>query len=266
MRINTVILEMDAANQALLDILGVILMLAVLTAAIYFFMSFIGVLFGLEVRLSLRRPTRKNKIWAHTILGMYMLYADRTELNAQMGFFVGYLKRIFPEAELSRDYILTSYKSYPYSDELAKWIGKHFTESEKLILIELLIDLAFHDHQFARRELAVVYRVTELIGLEKQDVQSLLRIRFEQKKRSEEWRQNQRTGSKQKSAKVMALQVLGLPASTKEVEEVRRAYRSLARKHHPDRFVRASKEEQELAHHRFSEISAAHDLLLKMLG
>jgi DnaJ like chaperone protein len=266
MRFLAVILEVDAFSQGLIKVTAAIFMLAVLTAAIYFFMSFIGVVFGLEVRLSLRRPTRKNKIWAHTILGMHMLYSDRSELNAQMGFFVRYLKRIFPEAELSRDNILANFKSYPYSDELAKWIGKHFSETEKLILIELLIDLAFHDHQFARRELAVVYRVTQLIGLEKQDVQSLLRIRYEQKKRTEEWRKKQRHGLKQKTAKVMALQILGLPASTSEVEEVRRAYRSLARKHHPDRFVRASEDEQQLAHHRFSEISAAHDLLLKSMG
>ena len=91
----------------------------------------------------------------------------------------------------------------------------------------------------------------------------------QEKTRSSEQKSSQQSSSRTSTSdhqKLKALKILGLPTKTKDLEEVRKAYRNLARKHHPDRYHNASEEEQKLAHERFTEINWAHDFLRERLG
>jgi DnaJ like chaperone protein len=243
-----------------------LIVLIILIYAFYNLVSAILMVFGIEKKSRLGRATEHNKILAFQAIGTHMVLLDKAELNTQIAYLVQYLKRIFPRQQFNRNDLIAAYQDIKFNESMLKWIKTNLNETEKLILVEFLIDLAFHNHDFTRRELAFINHVGNFIGLNKEDVQSILRIRYEQRNRTNEQRrqQSEQRPSK-KSVKVRALQVLGLPASTSDLEEVRKAYRSLARKHHPDRFANSSKEEQQLAHERFTEITNAHDTLRELM-
>jgi DnaJ like chaperone protein len=46
---------------------------------------------------------------------------------------------------------------------------------------------------------------------------------------------------------------------------VKKAYRNLAKKFHPDLFVKMGQAEQKMAHERFLEINKAYEEILKMI-
>jgi DnaJ-class molecular chaperone len=52
----------------------------------------------------------------------------------------------------------------------------------------------------------------------------------------------------------------------KNQEDIKQAYRKLAKMHHPDRYANQSKSEQKMAHERFIEIKAAYDYLMAHFG
>lgn len=263
-----IILKTDDFTTYFMGFMAFITALVVLFYALYMLISAFGVLLGFEKKV-LKRPTEHNKILAYQCMGTHMVFSEREELGAQMGYLIAYLNRIFPKYKFNRKDLMWAYQKIPFSDQIPRWAGKHFSETEKLILIEFLIDLAFHNHHFSRRELGLLHHISKLAGVERSDVQSLLRLRFEQKKRmddSNRERNQRETSFRKKDERVRSLQILGLPASTRNWEDVRKAYRSLARKHHPDRFAKASAEELRLAHERFTEISVAHDQLKELMA
>lgn len=66
---------------------------------------------------------------------------------------------------------------------------------------------------------------------------------------------------RQDPVRTRAFGVLGLPPGS-ERSDVQRAFRSLARQHHPDRFPGASGREREALMRRFAELSEAYHLLV----
>jgi hypothetical protein len=56
--------------------------------------------------------------------------------------------------------------------------------------------------------------------------------------------------------------ILGV-SKTASQDEIKKAYRNLARKYHPDRYSNASEEEKKLAENRFKEINEAYENLTK---
>jgi uncharacterized tellurite resistance protein B-like protein len=249
---------------------GLVVFLIVLLILIYAFYNLFSAIlmaFGIEKKATLGRATEHNKILAFQAIGTHMVLLDKSEFNAQIAYLVQYLKRIFPKQQFNRNDLIAAYQEIKFSESMLQWIKSNLNETEKLILVEFLIDLAFHNHDFTRRELTFINHVGNFIGLNREDVQSILRIRYEQRNRANEQRRQQSEQiPAKKNEKVRALQILGLPASTAEFEEVRKAYRSLARKHHPDRFANTSKEEQQLAHERFIAITNAHDTLRDIMN
>jgi DnaJ-domain-containing protein 1 len=133
-----------------------------------------------------------------------------------------------------------------------------------------LIDLGFHNALLSRRELSFIYDVGRILNLPYAEIKSMLNIRYLHFEKSKE--NNRRTknsiGFTKNSLqhkKRKALLVLGLPTNTQSFDEVRRAYRNLARRHHPDRFHNSSEMEKQQAHERFTEINLAQDYLKEVL-
>lgn len=213
------------------------------------------------------KPTDENKRLAFAVLGAHIILAERDGVSEQYAYLASYLRRYFPAIEpLSNVEILQKHHVYSDFKKPATWSSQFLSETERLNLLDFLIELGFHNGSFNRRETAFIYHVGRTLQFSDQEISSLLNIRYIRQEKARAHQQDKRgqgqaTASTFQHQKIKALKILGLPAKTNDLEEVRKAYRKLARVHHPDRYHNASEEEQKLAHERFTEINWAHDFL-----
>lgn len=228
---------------------------------------------SLGVRGWFQKLFENKKLFVYEVFGGRMIKSDVTDMSPQLRYMRSYLKRLFPKGKLSTmRQVYTMDLEETHFFELISWTKRRLDYSQKIQLFDYLIDLAFHNHRFTKREVELLYRLARGTGFPHHEVKAMMRIRYEHVKRAEEARRNaeqrrrHEPSRRVQSEKLTALKVLGLPASTSSIDEVRRAYRQMARVHHPDKFARGNEEEKRLAHERFTEISKSHDLLLKLLN
>jgi DnaJ like chaperone protein len=83
--------------------------------------------------------------------------------------------------------------------------------------------------------------------------------------RQQDQRRQQRTSSKSRRQykREKAAKVLGV-SECASIDEIKKAYRSLAKVHHPDRFAGDSERQQKIAEERFIQIQQAYELLLEV--
>lgn len=219
--------------------------------------------------------TLDNKRYAYKVIGCHLVLAERGNEREQFKYLITYLRNRFPElgivdtSELHR-------LAYLYKDitEPLKWLNEKLPKSEKIRVIDFMVDLAFFNGRLNRREMKLIYLAGEVLEVPRHEIRSILGIRqnhYRQKEaRERAQRQQQRKSStsrarKSTSKKHASLKVLGLPNTIISFQEVRKAYRALARKHHPDRYMQASEAEQKMAHERFTQINLAYEYLEEVM-
>lgn len=114
-------------------------------------------------------------------------------------------------------------------------------EAARLLLMECLHDIAHADQRVHPAEEAMLERVGRLLGVAESD-----------------WRRTEPHAPGHKA--LSDLEILGLaPGATPE--EIKAAFRELAKKYHPDRVAHLGDEFKELAHKKFVEIRSAYERL-----
>lgn len=215
--------------------------------------------------------TSKNLRLAYKIIGCHVVVAETGDRRDQYMFLISYLKRRFPDAEsLNLKEIPNLHLIYPEIPKVINWLNGHLDEEHKLQFIDYMADLAFFNEKLNRREMRLIYYAGKIFGLTQHEVKSILSIRqkFYHDKRKREQEQRQKQTVKRRPSvnlKKQALQILGLSPSVNSLNEVKKGYRNLAKKHHPDRFHNESKQEKEKAHERFTEINTAYEYLSQVL-
>jgi DnaJ-domain-containing protein 1 len=208
----------------------------------------------------------KNKHLTYAILGVHMMGLDRDDLRGQLNYLRSVLRRRFKVEGQSKVISECLSSELDYIGTL-KWFKNKGSENDAIELLDFLADLAFHNDLITRREMQFLYFTGKALGLERSFVQSVIGIREQHRRRSEEQEKAKTKTSSYRGKnyfKNKYLRVLGL-TSNSDFEDVKKAYRSLARTLHPDRFHRKSEGEQQAAHERFTEINLAYDKLKEMM-
>lgn len=255
------------------------LRLLALTIVLFIVYAFYKLVFGFAKELlgigtfsRFFKPTAENKRLAFAVLGSHVILAEHDGVSEKYAYLASYLRRHFPNIPpLANQEILNKHRIYSSFKPAANWCSVFLSETERINLLDFLIELGFHNGSFNRRETAYIYHVGRALKFSDTEISSMLNMRYirQEKNRSQQQKHTQKNDTRTSSAEhqlLKALKILGLPTKTKDLEEVRKAYRNLARKHHPDRYHNASEEEQKLAHERFTEINWAHDFLRERLG
>jgi len=207
--------------------------------------------------------TQKNTLRAYVYLGLELMRKDRGDLRNQQQLFLALLSRRF--AALDRHEITKIYlkimRHFAKVDleSVYAWLKKHSTPEEKENLLNLLNDLAFHNDQVTTSEFKFIYTSAEKIGLSLELARSIVAVKQERlnaKFRSASTARESSSETKRKQ-KIHILGLSGKPT----FEEIKKAYRELAKKYHPDRFHNQSNFEKEQAHERFLMIKSAYDYL-----
>ncbi len=155
----------------------------------------------------------------------------------------------------------------PDIDKNCKIILKESSEVKFFILYTLL-DIAAFDGLYSLKEEEFIENVRKKIGIHsltfKQIKKSYVKKGLrEERKIIEE--QNRRKLINQFSKFMLpyeAYRILGIsPSATKQ--QIKKAYRTLAKKHHPDKFAGQSEEIIQKAEEKFQEIKEAYDVVLR---
>lgn len=130
---------------------------------------------------------------------------------------------------------------------IARQIAQHINYSTRLELINLLLNLANADGEIHPAELRVIEQIVHNMGIQSADYQSLLALY--QRQKDTNWAYT-------------ALEIE--PTATND--EVKKAYRRMAMKFHPDKVATAGEEIRQQATEKFRAINEAYEHIKKQRG
>ncbi len=131
--------------------------------------------------------------------------------------------------------------------EVATQISLHMNYSSKLELLHLLFQIAYADGVIAPSELALLQEIATIFHIRPLDFDSL-RAPYT-KQQNADW----------------AYQTLGVDSSATN-EDIKKAYRRMAMKYHPDKLTGLGEEVKKAGEEKFRSVKDAYDYLKKQRG
>lgn len=131
--------------------------------------------------------------------------------------------------------------------EVAMQISNYMNYSTKLELIHLLLDIAYADNELSNVELTLIKRIADVFAITQADFISLNSMYH--KSKDDKW----------------MYKVLQIDPSASD-EEVKKAYRRMAMKYHPDKVAASGEEAKKSATEKFRKINEAYEEIKKSRG
>lgn len=151
------------------------------------------------------------------------------------------------------------------TESICKAVLLNYNKSEKIQLMNFLISLTTSNGKLTDNEYFTLTKIAQKIGMSKSKFNSLLAMfKFERigdfKKKSKQSHKKTNNTKTTYSSLSKAYQILEIDNDA-DVDEIKKAYRKLAKIHHPDRVIHLGKEHQKSAKERFQKISNAYELI-----
>lgn len=149
-------------------------------------------------------------------------------------------------------------------EEIAKWFNKaNISVQSKINIVQLMIDMSVIDGELNGHEYDTIKHFHNLLKLPIVEFDRMMHIHMQQEERRREEdhkRANTKSTYSRESAKSLACKILGVIITDSE-DVIKKAYRTLVKEHHPDKFVNGTELQQKMAHDRFLEIQRAYEIL-----
>ena len=181
------------------------------------------------------------------VLSAAVMKADgnvkRSELDYVKRFFLQNFgqERAENYIKMLREILEKDYNLY----EVSQQVGRYMDYSSRLQLLHYLFGIANADGTIRQEELGVINTISDYMGITNSDFQSVKAMFIKE------------TDS--------AYKILGIDASASD-EEVKRAYREMAKKNHPDLVSNLGEEVRQAAEKKFQEVNAAYEAIKKQRG
>ncbi len=131
--------------------------------------------------------------------------------------------------------------------EVAQQIGRNMNYSSKLELLHLLFEIAYADGDGHPQEIAVLMRISNRLGISSLDFNAIHAPY--QKTKDSNW-----------AYKALEIEPTATP------EEIKKAYRRMAMKYHPDKVANLGEEIKRTATEKFRSVNEAYEELKKTRG
>lgn len=193
-----------------------------------------------------KQQQENNFLLSFLVLIASVMKADQRILRSELAVVKTWLKNSFGEEKaLAYLKILKDLLEKEY-DELvmARQIMQNTSYSSRLMIVQLLLDIAHADGEFSPEESKMINAIAQTMQITTQDYQSLLSI-FE-KQTDKDW-----------AYKVLEIE----PSATNE--EVKKAYRKMAMKYHPDKVNNLGNDIKQKATEKFRSINEAYETIKK---
>ncbi len=201
---------------------------------------------------------RNTFLFSILALASYVIRADGKVMHSEMQTVRNFLRQNFGEVAVKQgeEILLRLFEQQKqmgwqqFSNIIRQaciQISFNMGYSERLQLFNFLVIIAQADGMIVSEEVNVLKEIAQYLGLSAADVDSML---------------NLKDSSTNLEA---AYRVLGIaPSATND--EVKKAYRQMALKHHPDRVSTLGNDVKKAAQKKFQEINNAKDLIYKARG
>lgn len=206
-----------------------------------------------------------NLFLVYVYFGLRMMRQDSGELRTQQTLFLRLLHKRFSTWTMKEvtHYYLNMLKSWGNADfySLYSWMNSKSNDEEKLQLLDILTEIAYHNDVVTSGEFKLLYDVATRLKISQQTIRSII-SQHQSRLEAKQSHKKELTTKKSTAQRLkQKLHILGLNYANSQ-NDIKKAYRAQAKMFHPDRFAKKSKSEQQMAHERFIEIQKAYDYLL----
>ena len=202
---------------------------------------------------------RNSFLFSLLVMASYIMKADGKVMHSEMEYTRQFLKNNFGEAAMTQgeQILLNLFEQRKQMDaqnpnafkttirDCGRQIAQNMTYEQRLQLLAFLTEIAKADGSVPQCEIDALKEVAVAMNLTAQEVDSLLNLGGK---------------SLEEAYKVLEIE----PTATDD--EVRKAYRRLALKHHPDKVATLGEDVKKAAEEKFQAINAAKDLIYKARG
>lgn len=181
------------------------------------------------------------------VLSAAMMKADGKVLMSELNYVKTYLQHQFGE-ETATEYLLAlrditkqdiNVKSICYQ------IKFYMDHSNRLLLMQYLLGIAKADNDLHGSEVYLIMEIGRHLGISEKDIHSMLGI--------------------QRGAGKASYEILEISEDVSD-QEVKKAYRRMANKYHPDKVSNLGAEHKQAAEERFIEVQKAYEVIKKSRG
>ncbi len=206
---------------------------------------------------------RDSLMEAYISLGARFIIADRQDRREKIVYMNKYFNRYFPQAIYNfSESLVDSLKNPIKISVVGRWLKYNLPQREKRMqVLYFLAGIAMIDGSIGAKETALLTELNEVLGLTKKDLDSVLAMYQQKREEQSSYRQKTSISSEQRAIQLSS-RVLGVSEHA-SMDEIKKAYRKLAKLHHPDKFATESSEQQRIAKDRFMEVQKAYDILEK---
>ena len=178
-----------------------------------------------------------------------VIKSDGRVLKSEINYVKPFLLRTFGEAGAKQALLLLKELLQQDIDAkaVAQQIGQHVNYSTRLELVHLLLAIANADGEIHDLELETISSISMYMSIQDADLQSILALY--QRRKDTNWAYT-------------ALEIT--PSATNE--EVKKAYRRMAMKFHPDKVANAGEEIRQQATDKFRAINEAYEHIKQQRG
>ncbi|WP_186279807.1 J domain-containing protein [Fluviicola chungangensis] len=209
------------------------------------------------------KRTEKMIFQIYVLLAAWMMRKNAIKSFEKQSFVVVYINKKFniDSLVIANELELVGETSI-HVRSVANWVVQKMHEAqERADLIDFLIDLVFVDSELIDREFTALVRLGELIGVQSVYIEKRV---IEYRKRifgSSAGGERLHAIANGQTRRNMALAILDLGMSATE-EEIKKSYRRLVKKFHPDLNRELNEEERREFAQRFLEIQDAYEELI----
>jgi hypothetical protein len=205
------------------------------------------------------RASVKNQVELYVRLSATIISKETSHAREKMKYIHSTIHAYFPDVAFDyRKSIVFTYRFPIKPKSYTKWILKRLSKADRMKLLQFLIALAAIDGSIGQKEYAFIVQIAQQIQIPIQEIDAIVdmhRKRFEnQRSQTHEIKY-----SKRKQIE-MVLRDFGLNSEA-TWQDVKLAYRSLAKKCHPDVYNQASDEIRRQKHHDFLELQRNYAFL-----
>ena len=196
-----------------------------------------------------RRATQGDISVSIIVLLACVIKADGRVLKAEINYIKPFLLRTFGEEQAKQALALLKQLLNEHIDPVAvsRQMAQYINYSTRLELVRLLLEVSNSDGDIAPQELNVIEIIATNMAVQQADYHSLLALY--QRHKDVNWAYT-------------ALEIS--PSATND--EVKKAYRRMAMKYHPDKVANAGEELRKQATDKFRGINEAYEHIKKQRG